>query len=199
MLVGTVGLTPSALSAIRNFRGYGRLDAPLLFLGLEEGLGQRCSSGTWSTWDELNARASWPSVVDARVACASIGELYWTHRRYSAVWRFAAKIALGILNRQPECLTDRDLAHRYVIDSLGRSSGQTLLGELMPLPAKGLSQKNWPYHPLYPTRREYEALVWPERLAMCNRSIAGVLTLSSAASGAAAAHRAVPAGVWRAA
>jgi len=80
--------------------------------------------------------------MDARAASETIGERYWERRDYSQVWKVMAKLALGILHDAQDW-NSRDCAHEYVVNKLGRSDGETFLGEAMPLPAK--SRKHWPF------------------------------------------------------
>ena len=58
-----------------------------------------------------------------------------------------------------EANTER--AHEYVIQKLGISSGETLLGEVMSLPASSIG--DWPYSGLFENRDVYWSAVWPKR------------------------------------
>lgn len=146
--------------ALLAFEGYGTSDASLLLLGIEEGFGGRLSNPGWSVQRELDARARWDSITDARDACADLEDRYWERRNYSRVWRNAAKLARAIIEDADDWL-DTDVAHDYVIRSLGRSTGETLLGELFPLPAVGLH--HWPYRSRWADREEYRRALWPTR------------------------------------
>jgi hypothetical protein len=144
-----------------GFQGYGRLDAPLWFLGIEEGFGRRLSNPGWDVQRELEVRAQWTPVMDARAAHLTLDDRYWERRNYSMVWRNAAKLARGIVLGQSDW-RDTDLAHDYVVASLGRTTGDTFLGELFPLPAVGIEE--WPYSGRWKVRAEYRSDTWSSRL-----------------------------------
>ena len=80
-----------------HFIGYGRLDALLWFLGREEGLGRRPRRAGWSLEWELNVRASWQTVMDARQAHELLLDPYWEDSSGSQVWKKMAMLARGLL------------------------------------------------------------------------------------------------------
>lgn len=153
-------MAEGVLDRLASFVGYGRLEASLWFLGMEESLGSRPERPGWSLAWELEVRAAWPPVVDVRVAHEALGDPYWERRSYSQVWKFMARLALGLLHGETGWVSG-ERVHRYVVERLGREAGETLLGELMPLPASGMG--HWPYGALFPDRRAYEKAIWPRR------------------------------------
>jgi hypothetical protein len=74
-----------------------------------------------------------------------------------------AQIARGILY-QARDWKNRKKRHDYVINQLGRSTGETFLGEAMPFAAS--TTREWPYTTLFPSREEYQEAIWPHRRAM---------------------------------
>jgi len=76
------------------------------------------------------------------------------------VWRNAAKIARALVGNAADWL-DTNQAHEYVVERLGRFTGDVFLGELFPLPAIGLH--HWPYASQWKDRDEYRRAVWKQR------------------------------------
>ena len=62
---------------LSQFIGYGRLDAPLWFLGREEGLGRRPKRPGWNLSWELQVRSHWQPVMDVRQAHELLLDPYW--------------------------------------------------------------------------------------------------------------------------
>lgn len=158
-------LTTTPPPAIRDFCGYGTLDADLWFLGIEESTGERPRSAEWSFDFEVAIRENWQPVMDARVACDALRDRYWLSNGYSSVWKFMAKLARGVLERARDW-RDTLQARTYVVEALGRHTGNTLLGELLPLPAPGTGA--WPalYREWYPDRDTYGEIEYPRRARM---------------------------------
>ena len=72
-------------------------------------------------------------------------------------------MARGLLHREVNW-RDTQRAHEYVIQQLGRSDGETLLGEVMPLPASSIGE--WPYAGLFENWDVYWSVVWLKRREM---------------------------------
>jgi hypothetical protein len=158
----------SAEERLLGFLGYGVLAAPIWFIGLEEGYGRRLS-GSWTVDQELAARAAWSDVMDQHVAACSLRDDYTKHARYSDVWLNVARLTRAIIAGASDWL-DTVNARRYVAERLGRLDGETLLGELLPLPA--ISLKHWPYSVRWADRDDYVAEVWTGRRDMWSRMLA---------------------------
>src|SRR5215510_5244454 len=162
MLVETWMTAPPAIC---DFIGYGTLDADLWFLGLEESTGERPLRTAWSFEFETSVREKWTPVMDARDACEALLDQYWLSNGYSTVWKYMAKLARGLLETAHDW-NDMARARSYVIEVLGRDSENTLLGELLPLPAH--HKYDWParYREWYPDRETYGAIEHPRRIRM---------------------------------
>ncbi|MFV2044652.1 MAG: hypothetical protein ACC700_15635, partial [Anaerolineales bacterium] len=135
-------LEPDQIRHLLEFIGYGRLKAPIWFIGMEESLGPRQGFIGWTPEAELLIRSQWPPVMDVKEAHTQLKDHYWKRRKYSQVWKSTAQVARGLLENA-EDWGDTTKAHEYVVEQLGRSFGQTLLGDAMPLPVAGMS--HWPY------------------------------------------------------
>ncbi len=153
-------LTQSELHSLLNFRGYGSLSAPLWFLGFEEGLGPRPGKPGWTPEWELHTRTAWDALMDLHQAHLLLEDFYWERKSYTYVWKVMAHLARGIL-LQAKDWKNRTKRHDYIVTQLGRSTGETFLGEAMPLPAS--NTREWPYPDLFPSREAYRDEIWPLR------------------------------------
>ena len=153
-----------------GFYGYGRYETNYWFVGLEEG-GAR-------TINDLSKRVD----VWRRLGSHEVADLYEFHEelgpnpwfgakpRRQSTW---ARLIQIVLTAEGRSATNDDIL-QYQTTRLGRSDGETLLTELMPLPAKNLS--TWYAHglniPELRSRTEYTARVRPRRIAHLKKRIA---------------------------
>lgn len=124
-------VTPLAADRVRHlesFLGYGRLDAPVWFVGMEEGGGGP---------ENIRARLQFKDVED----CAGAHErlsLPQYHRAERPViqrtWGQMARFMLHLQGREASA----DEVRAYQANQLGRSSGESMLMELMPIPKPSL-------------------------------------------------------------
>jgi hypothetical protein len=136
-------LSPEQITRIVGFLGYGRLSAPVWFIGIEEGLG---GMNPQEASKNLKARAKFGKTMD----------LHEAHKRLleggrpidienkppsTQVWRYMAKIMLAY-NGNKEW-KNRESVEEYVRFKLGRYNGQTFLTELSPIPARGTADRQW--------------------------------------------------------
>jgi hypothetical protein len=156
-------LNQAELHTLLSFRGYGSLSAPLWFLGLEESLGPRPGKPGWTPEWELHTRSTWDTVMNLRQAHLQLDDFYWERKGYTYVWKVMAQFARGILN-QAKNWKNRKQRHEYVVNQLGRSTGETFLGDAMPLPAS--NTREWIFNQLFPTRETYLEAIWPVRRKM---------------------------------
>jgi len=127
-------LTPADWDHVLGRLGYGNPAAPVWFLGMEEGLSKELNVA-------LREFLERPQPFDS---FEHMG-LSLTHPPRTPPWRIMAK-----LTRRLQCnVADWDNAQRaleYVVGNLGTAKSDTLLLEMLPLPAKKFSQKpsDWP-------------------------------------------------------
>lgn len=141
-------LTEADWSRIETFIGYGRADAPVVFIGMEEG-----RSADSDLDIDLFERAQSQSI-------ASLGR----HVRTQRTWRPMCDL---MLRRSGIAAPTADERLKYQVEKLGRPDGDTLLTELMPYPSTRIA--DWPYAAepyLRGTRPEYMARCLPMRLAL---------------------------------
>lgn len=144
------------------FIGYGNLHASTWFLGMEEAGGGEVN---------LRARLKFDQIEDLRNAHLQLG----IHRFHDGprptiqrTWRGLAYIMLRLHGQDPT----RDAIREYQSRELGRSGGETLLLELMPIPKPTLN--SWPYTDLLPqfkSREEYYRQIMPQRIELLRRLI----------------------------
>lgn len=134
-------LTSQQKERIVGFLGYGRLDAPIWFVGIEEGLGLENDE---EAINNLRARAKFEPVMDLREAHEQLREdgrtIDIAHKKsFTAVWIWMAKIVLAHRGQ----IWDLESAKNYVRTKLGRRDGETFLTELSPIPSSRTSDKKW--------------------------------------------------------
>lgn len=131
---------------IEKFLGYGAIDAPVVFIGLEEGA-DRCI-------DKL--------VHDllGRSSGACFGEIKSGEFNTVKTWRVMCDFMLRF---EGAIQTDINTRKIYQNTKLGRSSQANFLTELMPYPSPGLDC--WPYGILGKDkdRETYKKRLWPSR------------------------------------
>ena len=142
------------LEHLLNFVGYGRLDAPVWFLGMEEAGGGDDNLRAAEIRNGGGLRRGAPA--------AGITKHHEGRRVIQRTWRGMCVIMLKLAGRA----TDAESIRAYQAESLGRSGGETLLVELMPIPKPSVGA--WEYAELLPqfgSREEYYQRVKPRRLA----------------------------------
>ena len=134
-------LLPDEIHRIVNFLGYGRISAPVWFIGMEEGLG---SVSPQDAVGNLKARGGFEPIMDLYQSCLRLRNHgrpidIEQHPPSTQVWRFMAKIMRAYIGEQN--WQDKEAAKEYVQFRLGRHDGDTFLTELSPFQrAKRLTQ-----------------------------------------------------------
>ncbi len=161
-------LTEQERAALLSFLGYGNPGADFVFVGMEEGLTE---TADFPLIQQLRERAALDPIVDL-VGCSVHPGKYLTGDRplLQRTWTLLIAIMLAVRN-QP---ADSDAIRAYQCDRLGRSDGESLLLELMPLPARSVAE--WaPYDVLFedfPNREAYFDALLAGRIAAIQRTIA---------------------------
>lgn len=150
---------PPEYQSLFSFVGYGRLDAPVWLLGLEEG----ANLDALPLAENIRRRAAqFEQVMDLHEA-HSPELLNCSLADPSPTWRWMAKLVRGLRGLDIE---DNAAANAYVAEELGRSAGETLLADLLPLPSPNASI--WPleYEDWFKTRAAYRRAVAPQRIEL---------------------------------
>jgi hypothetical protein len=147
-------LTDAELEHLLNFIGYGKLNADVWFLGMEEGGGGESN---------VRARLKFHSVEDCANAHRILGitKFHTGRKRIQSTWRGMSYIMLRLEGKS----VDRESIRNYQADYLGRFQGNSLLCELMPLPKPRINV--WGYETLIPQFKssdEYYGVVKPRRV-----------------------------------
>jgi hypothetical protein len=147
-------LTDNELEHLLNFVGYGRLEADILFLGMEEAGGGE---------DNIRARLKFRPVEDCAEAHQILGitKHHFGRKVIQRTWSGMCYIMLRIDGKT----ADAESIRNYQADYLGRFQGNSLLCELMPIPKPNLN--DWGYEKLIPqfsSPDEYYRVVKPRRI-----------------------------------
>ena len=165
------------LTPLENFIGYGRADAPVIFIGIEEEIA--------TDVDSTKARAALDTHLKRRLKFAPVEDLFEAQRvmkgraykapvqskKVQRTWRMMAWLMIAARGEKPvtEMLT------AYENERLGRAIGDTLLVDFFPFPATSWF---WPYDdekqftPTYPNRERYEVATTPGRLKLLSTAFA---------------------------
>ena len=148
---------------IENFVGFGRIDAPVVFIGMEEGL-----ASPEELDGDLAIRSKYATpIMDLKEAHRGVAgtERYFDPESAprQPTWRVMADL---MLRRDGVSHPSGDDRRAYRALRLGRSGGETLLTELLPYPHPRTS--DWLYGRItkYATREAYVAEMLPRRLRL---------------------------------
>jgi GNAT superfamily N-acetyltransferase len=151
---------------IQEFVGFGRRDAPVVFIGMEEGLKDASALD-----EDLAIRSTYENpVMDLKEAHRGIAgtDAYFDPDRapQQPTWRVMADVMLRREGMASPTGTDR---RRYRALSLGRSNGKTLLAELLPYPHPKSSDWLYAQFGKFETRETYEEAILPDRKRLLRR------------------------------
>lgn len=155
---------------IDRFWGYGNLDGPYWFVGMEEGGGVG--------WDEVGAHLDrWqhvgaPAIAPFRPPDDELSEHRWfgPKPRIQPYWGKLIRLLLAAEDRP----CSSEAVRNYQARQLASSSGETCLLELLPLPSP--STDRWIYAdysrlPLLKDRSSYLQVLLPRRIAQLRSMI----------------------------
>jgi len=155
---------------IEEFIGFGRADAPVVFIGMEEGLKD---AGALDEDLAIRSRYEQPimDLKDAHLGIAGTEKYFDPDRApRQPTWRVMADL---MLRRAHPGLTPTGAdRRRYRALHLGRSHGDSLLTELLPYPHP--KRSDWLYKRFgkYETRDDYTREMLPRRRALLRSVIA---------------------------
>jgi hypothetical protein len=149
---------------IEGFIGFGRRDAPVVFVGMEEGLADSAALD-----EDLALRSTYSTPVmdlkDAQNEVASAGGV-----PRSPTWDLMADLMVRRHGKALPTVADR---HSYRACRLGRCDGDTLLTELLPYPHPKASDWLYARFGRYATRAAYMAAMLPERVRLLQSILGG--------------------------
>jgi len=155
----------------KQFFGYGRWDAPVWFVGLEEaGTGREKElQARLRAWDKRGRR----ELEDAPSFYPACEHHLW-HGRDATLQHTWHRLIRVLLFARSEPVTE-EIVVEFQKNSLGATSGHMCLAEFFPLPAP--SHRHWPYanHEHLPSwmrnREQFMQTVLPERAAALRAKI----------------------------
>ena len=160
-------ITPDLIERrIKNFWGYGSLEAPVWFVGMEEGLNPTTDT------EELEIRfrsADGKTTVDMRRDMASlVGHMKWFQKDspIQATWKYPIALYLYLKNKRvPSQEEIREHQGLLLGDTVQKKSSTI---ELMPLPSQKAHESTWLYKKYgvagLDSRKEYLAMYKPKRV-----------------------------------
>lgn len=158
--------TELVLSRIRNFWGYGNLEAPTWFVGMEEGLEP---DATLAHLAERFRVANGKATTDMRRGMENVhGHARWfnTDARIQPTWKYPIALYLYLkLGRAP---TKEEIRVHQALQLGDSEAKETMTVELMPLPSNKAHEHTWLYGSLgipgLSTRTEYITTYKPIRV-----------------------------------
>jgi len=163
-------IAPENLRAfMRGFYGYGSYGAKYWFIGPEEG-GQSSVGDLARRVDVWRARGE-HEIEDSLAFHEALNHTGWFGEapKRQATW---ARLSQILLTAEGRPCANKDILE-YQGTRLGRWGGETLVAELMPLPAKNTATwyANELEMPELRSRKEYRAVIRPRRIAHLKQRI----------------------------
>jgi len=160
--VATHIVTSEEKQRLLSFLGYGRLDAPVWFLGMEEAGGGE---------DNLRVRSTFDQVEDLQEAHIKLGITHHHEgkRRIQPTWNMMCEFMLRIEGNISPTTEDR---RAYQGDELDRVHGDSLILEFLPIPKPKTSSWDYPLtFPEYPDVEVYRREQTPPRIALLSQLV----------------------------
>lgn len=147
-----------------NFLGYGSPAAPVVFIGMEEGLFPNPPLR-----EQLEGRSQFDQIMDLRLSSGTHAERWFVGDSppLQPTWNSMIRVLLA---RGGDETPEPGTMRRFQSQILGASNGDNALLELMPLPAARMS--SWPYAEIpevaerFPTRDRYMNGELPRRIEL---------------------------------
>ena len=166
-------ITDIQLEKLEGFIGYGRADAKIIFIGIEEG------GGGFENLRLRTNKENYKYLDSKRFHLDDLGERSFHNDNkkprvnLQSVWRFMSYLMLRLEGVEVERImaNNKQLLREYQNNSLGtvNENGKTLLTELYPIPCKSFN--TWgkgkdsytQIIPQYKSKEEYKRSVLPKR------------------------------------
>lgn len=146
-----------------NWLGYGNLNAPIWFIGMEEGGAEIWRMKTTTLEESLAIRSTFQLSMDFHYVWEELFAINIDSFKGANVWRYLAAFLLEWEGRpaSPEAIR----AFLYESKELGKSEGNHFHGEFMPLP-KPSKASIYPYESIWKTNKAYEDALSPQRFQL---------------------------------
>lgn len=157
-------------SCLYNWLGYGKLNSPIWFMGMEEGGAEIWSLNTRSLDESLHLRSQFDLAMDFRTVWEdTYGIPLSTFRRKGlTAWHFMAAFLLGMEG----LLVDSSTIRKFVFEDklLGRTYSNHFMCEFLPLPRASHTSMDG-YKAVWKSPREYEREVTRKRLDLIKNTL----------------------------
>ena len=158
---------------VEKFIGYGNIEAPLVFIGMEEGLAKPAALDPNVLRQDMLWRSTFERVMDAKEAHTGLADgpaLFSDTPRRQQTWRAISDVMLHYNGQTLGSKAERSKARKeYRPLAVGRSVANSLLIELLPYPSN--DRKTWLYPDRFPTRAAYVAAILPERVKLISEEL----------------------------
>ena len=143
---------------IKNFWGYGNLDSPYWFIGMEEGYGE----------EEKTLLQRFRETSHLQVCDIYDPTHQFWFEEGAPIQRTWRRLIEMILYSETGTHPDKEAIRRFQIERLGRKKSNHALLELMPLPSRSIAEKHWLYADSgvegLSSRKDYLETYKPERI-----------------------------------
>ena len=147
-------------SCLYNWLGYGQVNSPIWFMGMEEGGAEVWRNKTQSLDESLELRSNFNLHMDFQHVWENLYGVPLASFKGPTVWRFIAAFLLELESEQVDATSINDFL--FISKKLGRNESNHFLAELMPLP-KPSRARIQPYQNIWNTVRAYEKDVKEKR------------------------------------
>ncbi len=147
---------------IKNFWGYGNLNAPYWFIGMEEGY----NAETEDLYKRFKASEGKQicDVADLKIDPGSYG-LFEDGAPMNRTYK---RLIQMLFYAEEKTIPDNETIRRFQVEQLGRKHSNNAILELMPLPSKSIDPKDWLYKETgiegLSSRKEYLEIYKDERI-----------------------------------
>ncbi|WP_342542433.1 hypothetical protein MHH33_16855 [Paenisporosarcina sp. FSL H8-0542] len=147
-------------SCLYNWLGYGQVNSPIWFMGMEEGGAEVWRNKTLTLDESLECRSNFNLQMDFQYVWENLYGVPLDSFKGPTVWRFIAAFLLELESEQVDATSINDFL--FISKKLGRNESNHFLAELMPLPKPSRANIQ-PYQNIWNTVRAYEKDVKEKR------------------------------------
>jgi hypothetical protein len=154
-------------SCLNNWLGYGNINAPIWFMGMEEGGAEIWRHGTHSLASSLLTRSQFNLAMDFRHVWEDLYHIplenFVKRRGALTTWHFMAAFLVSLEGHLPETNKIRDFVFKK--KKIGRLEGEHFLCEFLPLPRNSNSSIDH-YNIIWKSNKNYVQDVGPNRFIL---------------------------------
>lgn len=155
-------------SCLYNWIGYGNVNAPIWFMGIEEGGAEIWRNRTKTLEQSLELRSTFNIQMDFKHVWEDLYHVSLNTFNGPNVWRYMTAFLLAFEGKQ---FSSNDIYdYLFVSKRLGRENANHFMGELMPLP-KHSKQSIEPYVSIWASAQEYYEEVGKKRFSLIRETL----------------------------